>query len=482
MLRGPDGTQLELPVVLECWAKVIPGQGATAYILVNSTPCIGDVGALYHPKEKTTIVYGPDLQISVKTGEDAMRLFVAITIPFMPLRSDGKEPALGMFGGLLRPVIEKAASRAKRARPRDERVTQKDVCFEHMEEMKNLVSGNRKDRFHYRQIFYKIRDTVLEETGDELKWENFTKIVTDYEAEHGEDKLAFRYPRGSIYIPHVGETLPLGTFTVEKYKHVLWQYSNILYLEKEGFFESLKSDGWPERHDCVLVCSKGISSGATRDFIDLIGKLVGDTGEPMKFFCVHDGDAAGSMVMQTLQEETKIRARRVIEVINLGLEIWEAHQLAQEDILKLEHVSYTKRQPTADYVDDYWDERLQRERCELDGFTTRQFIDWLDAKMAKHEARKVFPPADVMADRLHEQTRERLRKELTEKILAEAKLDDQLEKAMDDDAPRREEIIATLTTDVEEELEENPERHWRDVVDELADDSRGDPVSANPRA
>ena len=41
-------------------------------------------------------------------------------------------------------------------------------------------------------------------------------------------------------------------------------------------------------------------------------------------FCVHDADAYGTMIYQTLQEETKARGARKIKIVNLGLEPWEA--------------------------------------------------------------------------------------------------------------------------------------------------------------
>ena len=40
--------------------------------------------------------------------------------------------------------------------------------------------------------------------------------------------------------------------------------------------------------------------------------------------CVHDADASGTMIYQTLQEETKARGARKMEIVNLGLEPWEA--------------------------------------------------------------------------------------------------------------------------------------------------------------
>ena len=47
-------------------------------------------------------------------------------------------------------------------------------------------------------------------------------------------------------------------------------------------------------------------------------------------FCVHDADASGTMIYQTLQEATKARGARKIKIVNLGLEPWEAVAMGLE--------------------------------------------------------------------------------------------------------------------------------------------------------
>ena len=64
-------------------------------------------------------------------------------------------------------------------------------------------------------------------------------------------------------------------------------------------------------------------------------------------FCIHDADAAGTMIYQTLQEETRARPRRRVEVVNLGLEPWEAVAMG----LPLEPVKDREtRAPVAQYI------------------------------------------------------------------------------------------------------------------------------------
>jgi DNA topoisomerase VI subunit A len=158
----------------------------------------------------------------------------------------------------------------------------------------------------------------------EVTWANFEKIVTRYEDEIGRDIPGmYRDNRGVIYTPHTGEEIPLGTLNVEQYRRPEWTFNKILYIEKEGFFQILKDEKWPESHDCALMTSKGFASRAARDIIDLLG----ETGEEITVFFVHDADAFGTMIYQSLQESTKARPALKLQIINLGLEPREALKL-----------------------------------------------------------------------------------------------------------------------------------------------------------
>ena len=106
------------------------------------------------------------------------------------------------------------------------------------------------------QLFYGLRPIVMREHGKELKIGNFTSIITDYEAEQGEIPGMYREPRGSIYHPHRGETITLGTLMVEEYERPEWTFNKLVYIEKEGGNEAFKEVHWGERHDCATMSSK----------------------------------------------------------------------------------------------------------------------------------------------------------------------------------------------------------------------------------
>ena len=188
------------------------------------------------------------------------------------------------------------------------------------------ASGHGAYRFSPRQVFYVIRPIVREAVGAELQWGNFETIIGDHELEQGEIAGMYRDPRGTLYHPHRKDSIPLGTLQVERYRRPEWTFNKILFIEKEGFFEALKEAAWPERHDCALLTSKGQPTRAARDLLDLLG----ETGEEILFFAVHDADAAGTLIYQSLQEATRARPGRKVRVINLGLEPEEALAMGLE--------------------------------------------------------------------------------------------------------------------------------------------------------
>ena len=109
----------------------------------------------------------------------------------------------------------------------------------------------------------------------------------------------------------------------------------------------------------MLMSSKGFSTRAARDLVDKLA----EHDEPVTIFCVHDADAAGTMIYQTFQEATKARGARKIKIVNLGLEPWEAIEMG----LEVENVEEgERRKPVADYVrerDDAPDGETGRSGC-----------------------------------------------------------------------------------------------------------------------
>jgi hypothetical protein len=442
---GSDEPKAEIPFVVEAWAVELKGEHKhdthLASVSVNRTPVTGNIRAAHNKRDIN--LFGSNLHHNVAQAPKSAEFSISLDIitPYMPITSDGKEPDLEPFLDEICRAVGNAVRKAHAPHARSG-TSEKQVILDHLEEVIADVSGDGEYRFNQRQLFYGLRPFIMEAFNKELQIGNFISVITDYEAEHGEIPGMYREPRGSISHPHREETITLGTLMVESYERPSWLFNKLVYIEKEGANEALKAAGWLERHDCSVMSSKGYGTRAAKDLIDKLAKHK----EPITVFAITDADAYGTMIQQTLQEETKARAARNITIINLGLAPWEAIEMG----LDVENVEVKqnkdgedKRKPVADYVKDAdesgehgtapdgdtWEDWLQGHRVELNAMTTPQFIDWLDAKMADHVG-KLVPPEAVIKAELEARLEAAVRGKITERILREAKLERQVKAAM----------------------------------------------------
>jgi hypothetical protein len=472
----------EIPFVVEAWAQKATGEaaefGTDLTVCVNRTPITGVVDIARDKRDIDAFGCGLSHTIAEAPIGAEFFLVIDITSPYVPITSDGKEPNLWPFFNAIMAATGKAVRKAHRPTA-SSRITQKDIVLENLDAAIDFVSGDRQHRFNERQVLYVVRKIVRDEIGETLTTQNFKTIITDYENENGEIEGMYREPRGSIYHPHRGETITLGTLMVEDYERPPWLYNKIVYIEKEGFAEALKETRWPERHDCMPMSSKGFGTRAARDLVDKLA----EHDEPVTVFLVHDADAHGTMIYQTFQEATKARGARKIKIINLGLEPWEALDLG----LEAEDVEREKRRKAvADYVrarDDHapngtsWENWLQTHRVELNAMTTPQFIAWLDRKLAGYD--KLIPLADILETELEERIEKKVRDAVTARILREANVDAQVAAAIT--------VIATpdstaLASGFKQLFEATPDAEWRNYIETVAtelagagDDREGEP-------
>ncbi len=194
---------------------------------------------------------------------------------------------------------------------------------------------------------------------------------------------------------------------------------------------------------------------------------IGDSDEPKTVFCVHDCDPAGTVIYESLQEATRIRPRRNLKIIDLGLNPAEARDLIEHGILQAENSSYKSFQGVADDIDADDCEWLQEQKVELNAFTTREFIAWLDEKIQMH-GEKLVPPPAVLANELDQRVQSRLNEAITNRVLAEARVADQVREARARLSSRVEQIVVDLPQRVAESLRNEPSRHWAVVVEDIA--------------
>lgn len=103
------------------------------------------------------------------------------------------------------------------------------------------ASGDGEYRFSLRQLYYAVRPYVIHETGKEPDYNYFCRnLIGSYEAEHGDIPLMYRDERGTLYHPHCGQDIPIGTIAdQEKFQNSLEQYQEYFNKHQEIDFKFL---------------------------------------------------------------------------------------------------------------------------------------------------------------------------------------------------------------------------------------------------
>lgn len=459
----------DIPFLVEAWASVTHAENPEFQVTVNKTPVTGSVWA-QADKTELLLVTGSVVIGRAKLGRTKCDIYINIQTPYMPIMSDGKAPDLSHMADVIVKAVNSAVRKAKRGNrkdnPRQKVPNQKDIIFDNIPIASDSLRGDRGYRFSQRQLYYAIRPKLLDVTRNpDYKW--FSDCITQYENIHGDILGMYRDTRGALYHPHLGEEMPIGTLEVEEYKRPAWTFNKILYIEKQGFFSTLKAEKWCERNDCALLTSKGQASRAAKDLLDFLG----DTKEQITFYCIHDADASGTMIYQALQEATAAREARRVRIINLGLEPWEALEMS----LQIEHPSYRDTQAVADYVkqrtDQNWEQWLQNNRVELNAMTTGLFIDWLDYKMsiADDTPQKVTPPLPVIGTQLQDNVREYIEEKIRDEVLRDANFERLVQDTLSNLNGELYHTKTRILDDIRQAFNQNDTQSWRDIVKKIAD-------------
>jgi hypothetical protein len=482
-----DSSATAVPAVVEVWMSAratAMGSGAgtaavnLAGLCINRSPVVASAPhARYDKSTRTLDIFGCGLSYGFAVGRTVpASVLINVQCPAVPRTNDGKQPDLWPFCELLTKAIADAARVAYMGHAGGR--SQKAMIWEALPAAVEVMSEGGRYTYLLRQLFYVMRPTLLQELKREPDYGTFSRYVAEYEA--GDRQRAIpprplhgleRDPRGSIYHPHVHQRIPLGTRTVRHYRRPEWTLNKVLYIEKEGFFDLLIANRWPDENDCMLLTSKGQASGACKDLLDGLA----DDAEPITVFCLHDADAAGTSIYEALVEATRARPARRIEVINLGLEPWQAEEME----LPTEAVTHDDEQHVGQYVYDYdrdhgtnWAGWLQRHRVELNAIIpASRFLSWLTQQIAAHgpdATAKVVPPDTVRRRRYRQALTETLEERIRERILRENKFREQVAAELRQRRPAIRATGDTLESVITEHLAEHPADLWSVAVEALA--------------
>ena len=239
------------------------------------------------------------------------------------------------------------------------------------------------------------------------------------------------------------------------------RYNTILFIEKEGFDPLFAAEHLAERYDLAIMSTKGMSVTAARELLDLLAKRGIE-----QVLVLHDFDIAGFSIFGTLGASGRRYAfHNKVKLIDIGLRLDDVEAMGLEDepvsVAKdWNKVAATLRRHGATEEEIAF---LKNARVELNAMTSREIIDFVEAKLDEHGVTKVVP--DEAA--LKEHARRRIEQQLAAAEVE--KLKPGLSQAAANVA-----LPADLRQAVERRLAAEPRLSWDEALAELLANRRSD--------
>jgi hypothetical protein len=294
-------------------------------------------------------------------------------------------------------------------------MSQKAAAYEAMPKAYAAASDNGKLPAPARQVAYAVRR--ITGLGTALSMDYLLKrgsrgrpgLIDCYMEDHPDatgDWDVIRDARGNLVEPHTYRKVPLGTLEVRDYlSGTYWRgdlgrhdddipqltltvptygpedrFGSILYIEKEGFQEQVSAANVQERWDLAIASSKGYSvRAARRALIELA--LTWD----VTVLVAHDFDQQGIGIFHLIERE--------VDAVDLGLRLDDVAGLTPEPVSYRSDPRRNLRERGASgrEIDFLRGDGETGQRVELNALVGREFIDWLEGKLADAGVSKVVP-------------------------------------------------------------------------------------------
>jgi hypothetical protein len=431
---------------------------------------------------------GLDFKVAGAKRGDYTFLLSVIT-PYIRLTGDGKAPYLGDFKDAIAEAVGGAAREAYRKMLRPTAaMSVKDAARSVMQDAYLKASDNGTLPAKARQIMYAARGEILRLTGlKKFSDTYFTQVLLpDYIQDNPEETDGWDVvydARGNITEPHTGRRIALGTIQVRQYlgdrprlgpaarieADALYptrgprnRYRNVLFVEKEGFDELFEAVQLAERFDLAIMSTKGMSVVAARALLDRLADEVDH------ILVLHDLDVSGFSIVGTLGTDSR---RYTFEndmserIIDIGLRLEDVEAMGLEpEVVEPKGSRQSRRETLEDHgaTDEEIeflapeDEDEDCRRVELNAMTSRQLVDFVEAKLHEHDVDKVMPDGET----LERHARRLIEARLTE--VAIAGLRDDIAKTV-----AAVEFPEGLWERVDELLIEQPELPWDAALAEV---------------
>jgi DNA topoisomerase 6 subunit A-like protein len=373
---------------------------------------------------------------------------------------------------------------------KEPRTSQKEAAWEVMEAAYMAASGNDTLPALARQIFYQARPKIMAMTDDrQLHYGYFSQVLLpDYIEEHGVNWNVVYDARGHLEEPHTNRRIGVGTIEIGNYLRAMkgpeivaadfddasvdiigpsGGISGVLFCEKEGFNPLFKAVNLSNRHDLMIISTKGVSVTAARQLVD---RICGAKNLPL--FVLHDFDFDGFKIFGTLYRDTRrYQFSHAIKRIDLGLRLGDITSLEREPAAATKTNKRDLREQLVNNgATDAEIEILLDQRVELNAMTSDALIAMIERKMKEHGLKKVIPDDELLAKAYRAFHRS---KELREQY-------EELEKEFDENEDEVS-VPKNLKRQVGTILKKHSDLRWDDAVQIVLDETQLDRVREKKR-
>jgi hypothetical protein len=403
-------------------------------------------------------------------------LDISVITPYLRLMNDGKSPYLRDFVVAIEQAVKKAAGQSYRYMDKPPgSMSFVDAAALVMKTAYMKASDNGRLPANARQIMYAARPEILRLTGAKKLDDNyFTQtLLPNYIADHPAETKDWDVvydARGHFIEPHTSVNIALGTLQVRQYvgerpifgpivqvsNGVLYptsgasnRYSNVLFIEKEGFAELFAAVQLAERYDLAILSTKGMSNTAARLLLDRISPDIENV------FVLHDFDISGFSILGTLATDSeRYIFKNNVPIVDLGLRLEDVEDLESEPTdVNIEAHRDTLEEHGATEEEIAF---LANQRVELNAMTARELVDFVEEKLEEHGVTKLIPEAAV----IEKHARRLLERAMTETLLV-VHLDQLARQAAEAALPD------SLIDLVRDKLNDEPQLSWDEAVADI---------------
>jgi hypothetical protein len=228
------------------------------------------------------------------------------------------------------------AREQKRRQERGELPTKREVLFDLFLPTYRVSTENEAIRISQRDFFYDVRPHYNRiavrpsknsdgTENTELDFSHFARTLADFRKEIHPLPMIDYKARGTLFESHSGREIPIGDRELRDYRFPRHEYAGILFIEKEGIWQTLKDTGGIElmrRYDLMVAAAEGYSNEAARKLLALAQNEHG-----YQILVWHDADPYGYNIARTLAEPTERMPDHHLDVIDIGLRLAEGLEM-----------------------------------------------------------------------------------------------------------------------------------------------------------